>query len=267
MPAQMDDITVIQHFIEGDLLLIANYRLSVQPAQDMVQLMGRSGQLIAWAKHLTCPASFGVRANSEYAAILKQALLEHEFVPLGLNASQQFMLYEYHPIPEGYEMHCTPGKELWKYWWNHRKQLTGAQPEREILIFAHRHWRAVTQIDFQETTLFVTTDSGEVALQNQDLVAWIEPQNPTTVEDATVFFAGPPSTFELTKKLRQRLTAQTSATVARPAPATATGKSAPNRTMTALNYVDRCSEHELIIETPQGKVVVVGDRLAYHAAG
>jgi hypothetical protein len=264
MPAQMDDITVIQHFIEGDLLLIANYRLSVQPAQNMVQLMGRNGQLIAWAKHLTCPASFGVRASSEYADILNQALLEHEFVPLGLDANQPFMLYEYHPIPQEHEMHCTPGRDLWKYWWKHRKQLTGPCAETEILVFAHRCWSPVMHIDFQETTLFITTEAGETALQNQDQVAWVQPLDQTDTEDETVFFAGAPSTYELTKKLQHRLATQGGS---RAGTAPAKERTASRRTAAALNYVDHCSEHELIIETPQGKVVVVGDRLAYHAAG
>ena len=266
MPAQMDDITLIQHFIEGDLLLVANYRLRVQPAQDMVQLLGHSGQFIAWAKHTTFPASFGVRVGSEYAKLLNQTLLEHEFVPLGVDASQRFTTYEYHPVPAGHELNYTAGKELWKYWWKHRKQLSGPNPSTELLVFAHRQWAKVVQIDFQETTLFVQTEAGELALQNQDSVVWVHPIEPATAADKTVLFVGQPPVsrppWVPSRSLdttQPRSGGRSAGRVAERSQAA--GVSPP---ASALNYVDHHSEHELIIETPRGKVVVEGEHLAYH---
>lgn len=271
-PSQKADIPLIQKFVTGDALLMANRRLSIQPGPGLLQLLGRHGQLIAWAKHAACPARFGVRVSNEYAELLNQTLLDHHFMPIGLNAKQSFMQYEYHPVPRGHEMHYTQGRDLWKYWWTHHKRCIDPNPE-EVLVFTQQRWSRITQVNFQETTLFIQTVNGEFPLQNQDFVVWIKPLHPVRQEKGTPLFSSqsPDSAFSAT--IRERFVGQTCAFREMTHESVSNHITAlkPSQQATdahdALDYVQRCSAQQLIIETPKGKVVVVGEELHVHAVG
>ena len=263
MATQIDDVTLIKHFIEGDTILAANYRLRLQPAQDMFQLLSRSGQLIAWAQHTACPARIGVSAVNDYAKLIGKLLIADHFIPVGPDTTGRYMTYEYHPAPHEDEICYTPARNFWKYWWCHRRRLVGPHKDTEIMAFINRQWQDVQDVAFHAETLFITTDQGDVALQNQDRLVWSQPT--CSVEQAV------DTTNELDQSLALGRASDIPADTTRPSLKPLL--SAPNQrelaseassdqVTGALRYVAQVSAQQIIVETPQGPIVITGDRLA-----
>jgi hypothetical protein len=268
VPNQLDDLTIIRHFIQGDVALASNYQLHVQTTHNTHQLYTNKGQLIARARHNTNPAKISVRPLGEYSELLKKMFLEHEFMPLGLDASGHFVDYEYHPIPDGYALNLTSAQDFWKYWWRHLKFQTGFQQAPEVLAFLDGKWSIVQELVLQKRTLFITAGDSETALQDFDEVTWLQPQEDVVEADQTICYTSLPSQGELAQ---QGFTAPPK----EPAPLgqapqnhrddkddalpLKSSKSGP----TPIGFVRRCSDNKLIIETPHGQVVVMGDRLNF----
>jgi hypothetical protein len=269
MSTQIDDISLLIHFIEGDVVLASNYRLRIQPAQDLFQLFTSRGQLIAWANHRQFPPRIGVRPISEYSELLREILLQHEFMPIGFNNSKQFMEYEYHPIPQDHELSFTLAQDFWKYWWANRKRLVGAKKELEILVFTQQRWEIVEDVAFQAETLFITTSEGETALHSQDYLAWIQPMAAKDEDEKTVCFAADPSAApdgqtHIALGARETPGAGLKQSDQQPKRSPHPMASAPWRMeQTPLGHVHRCADDTLIVETPHGDIMIVGDRLNF----
>ena len=272
MPAQIDDVTLLTYFIKGEAVLASNYQLYIQPAQNFSQLFTHTGKLIAWARHEDVPTRIGVRPISGYSDLLYKILLKHEFIPLGLNHNRQFMEYEAHPIPQGHTLKFTPTKDLWKYWWSNRTYLVGPRKEMDILVFRHHQWVAIEDLAFQTETFFLQTSKGEIALHNEDRLTWLQPDSPREPPE-TVMALPQLSTKSSTSLLKvapqvnhpsvSQLRSLTAQPVAQDTHAIDAVDASCKK---ALGHVYRCPDGRLIVETPHGEVVIVGDRLNFFAA-
>ncbi|MGD1943750.1 MAG: hypothetical protein ACFB0G_20845 [Leptolyngbyaceae cyanobacterium] len=277
MATQIDDVTLIKHFIEGDTVLAANYRLRLQPAQDMFQLLSRSGQLIAWAQHTACPARIGVSAVNDYAKLIGKLLMADQFIPVGPDTTGRYMTYEYHPAPHEDEIRYTPARDFWKYWWCHRRRLVGPHKDTEIMAFMNRQWQRVQDVAFHAETLFITTAEGDAALQNQDRLVWSQPtcSSEQASEKTEQVFE------DMTKRLAPSLPPVPELSASIPMAAIRPGLelelSTPNQlnqslevstdeTLRALSYISQVSDQQVMVETPHGHIVITGDRLAVSLA-
>ena len=265
MATQIDDVTLIKHFIKGDTVLAANYRLRLQPAQDMFQLLSRSGLLIAWAQHAACPARIGVSAVNDYAKLIGKLLIADHFIPVGPDTTGRYMTYESHPAPHADEIRYTPARNFWKYWWCHRRRLVGPHKDTEIMAFINRQWQHVQDVAFHAETLFITTDQGDAALQNQDRLVWSQPS--CSAEQATDTTNGLDQSLAPGPGLASAISADTTRPSLKPllsAPnqRELASEASSNKGMGALSYVVQVSAQQIIVETPQGPIVITGDRLA-----
>ena len=265
MATQIDDVTLIKHFIEGDTVLAANYRLRLQPAQDMFQLLSRSGLLIAWAQHTACPARIGVSAVNDYAKLIGKLLIADQFIPVGPDTTGRYMTYEYHPAPHEDEIRYTPARNFWKYWWCHRRRLVGPHKDTEIMAFINRQWQHVQDVAFHAETLFITTDQGDAALQNQDRLVWSQPR--CSAEQAADTPNGLDQSLAPGPGLSSAILADTTLPSLKPPlpvphQLDLASKAASDQITGALSYVSQVSAQQIIVETPQGPIVITGDRLA-----
>ncbi|MEP0929565.1 MULTISPECIES: hypothetical protein [Cyanophyceae] len=85
----LDDLTLLQWFVSGDATLEANQSLRLQPANNVRQLLGRKGSLLATAYDATTPARIEVRRHTDYTNVLHQVLIDHHFLPVGQGLDSQ----------------------------------------------------------------------------------------------------------------------------------------------------------------------------------
>lgn len=186
----LDDLTLLQWFVSGDATLEANQSLRVQPANNLRQLLGRRGGLLATAYDAAMPPQIDVRCDTDYTAILHQILLDHHFVPTGQGLDSQVLSYGYYPVPEGYHIFYGQARQLWKLWWTHPSHLNDRHLQSDLFVLSHKQWYPVRDIAINSGTLYVETLRGESVHHGDDMVVWLE-KDQCEEGDQTCFWTPP----------------------------------------------------------------------------
>lgn len=124
----LDDLTLMQWFVSGDAILEANQSLRVQPANNLRQLLGRKGLLLATAYDAAIPPRIEVRRSTDYTDVLHQILIDHQFMPVGQGLDSQVLCYTYSPIPQGYRINIHRGPPALEALVDERWPSAPAQP-------------------------------------------------------------------------------------------------------------------------------------------
>jgi hypothetical protein len=172
----LDDTTLITQFIRGEVSLAANQNLRVEAAFEVVQLLTKRGILLATAslegEHQT--RTIVARQNSDYWQLMHRLLAESRFMLIEPAEQAGFVKYEERPVPAGYQLNCTEARQLWKAWWTNIRHGNRHSIQLELLIFQRNTWYPVREIACNQGTLFVKTLAAEIALQGNDLIAWLQ---------------------------------------------------------------------------------------------
>ncbi|MBW4421033.1 MAG: hypothetical protein KME13_17645 [Myxacorys californica WJT36-NPBG1] len=176
-----NDIALIQKFVQGELSLLANQNLRVEPAFDTAQLLSKKGGLLATAKLVGQIRSVLVRQSSTYQELINRILVEHRYIPISVN-EKGFVEYERRPIPPGYELNSTEVRQLWKIW---RIYYSKKKDQAPLLVLTSQGWEAVRTIAFSQENFFVQLETDELMLQVSDRIVWL---SPVEEEEATQIF-------------------------------------------------------------------------------
>ena len=168
-----DDATLIHKFILGEGELLSNPHLRVESAFDMVQLIAKKGGVLAVIKQNCQIASVLVNLSSPYLRLIHAVLLKHSFVPLGKLENKVFLKYEYHEIPQGYQINYTSTKTLWSKWYNQTYRSSKQAIELDILVLIRSAWYPIKNISYTPGEFFIETLVGESHLHNEDRVVWL----------------------------------------------------------------------------------------------
>lgn len=181
---QLDDITVIQKFVQGETVLLSNPNLRLEPSFNTAQLLAKKGGLIATAKLAGQIRSILLRHSSIYGELVNRILVEHRYIPVGITP-QGLTQYEHRPIPLGYEANYTEVRFLWKMWRSHysKKRIPNQLP---LKVLTQKGWEPVQTIEFGQESFFIRVPSDELMLCVSDRIVWINPM--TDEEPATQFF-------------------------------------------------------------------------------
>ncbi|MFQ4138629.1 hypothetical protein PGN35_020175 [Nodosilinea sp. PGN35] len=188
----LDDLTLLQWFVSGDATLEANQSLRVQPANNLRQLLGRKGSLLATAFDAALPPRIEVRRNTDYTDVLHQILIDHHFVPVGQGLDSQVLCYAHYPIPEGYHILYGQARQLWKQWWTHASRLSDRHLQLDLFVLVQKQWYPVRDIAINSGTLYVETLRGETIHHGDDMMVWLE-KDRCEEADKTCFWAPPAS--------------------------------------------------------------------------
>lgn len=176
-----NDIALIQKFVQGELSLLANQNLRVEPAFDTAQLLSKKGGLLATAKLVGQIRSVLVRQSSTYQELINRILVEHRYIPISVN-EKGFVEYEHRPIPPGYELNSTEVRQLWKIW---RSHYSRKQDQAPLLVLTPQGWEAVCTIAFSQESFFIQLKTDELMVQVSDRIIWL---SPVEEEEATQIF-------------------------------------------------------------------------------
>lgn len=170
---QIDDITVIQRFVRGEVALLANPNLRVEPAFNTAQLLAKRGGLVATAKLVGHLRAILLRYSSTYGELVNRILVENSYIPVGTTA-QGLTQYEYRPIPPGYEANYTEARYFWKMWRTHygRKRIVNQPP---LKVMGAQGWESVQTIAFSQDNFFIRVTSDEIMLHLDDRLVWLNP--------------------------------------------------------------------------------------------
>jgi hypothetical protein len=170
---QIDDITVIHRFVQGEVALLANANLRVEPAFNTAQLLAKRGGLIATAKLVGHIRAVLLRYSSIYGELVNQVLVDNEYIPVG-TTPQGLTQYEYRPVPAGYAANYTEVRQLWKTW---RVRYGRQQTAHPLLlkVLSETGWESVQTITFSQDNFFVRVASDEIMLHINDRLVWLSP--------------------------------------------------------------------------------------------
>ncbi|MEL7314762.1 MAG: hypothetical protein AAFN08_07395 [Cyanobacteria bacterium J06559_3] len=270
----LDDVALIERFIEGQAHLAANEKLQVQSTLDTDQLLSRKGQVLAIARLKTDPPEIRVRSESTYTELLDKTLRSRGFLPPRAHNMAGFVRYERYKGPAGYQLRCEPARLLWREWWIRYRQNRPQFLDMELLLFTHNQWYPIRNIVFSNSTLFVTTYRGETAHQGDDLVIWAENKTPQARRSRPIsgtraqLQRQPGQTPVNTRPspTRSPLSAPqiSQSEVSQPAVSTAKGTAVNGNNCSlpqAWRSVARCEAGKIYIKTALGELVIAGTDL------
>jgi hypothetical protein len=184
----LDDLTLLQWFVSGDASLESNQALRIQPANNLRQLLGRKGSLLATAYDAAIPPRVEVRRNTDYTDVLHQILVDHHFVPIGQGLDSHVLCYAHYPIPEGYHIVYGQARQLWKQWWSHASRLSDRHLQLDLFVLTIQQWYPVREIAINNGTLYIETLRGETVHHGDDMMVWLE-KDRCEEADKTCFWA------------------------------------------------------------------------------
>jgi hypothetical protein len=268
----LDDLTLMQWFVSGDATLEANQSLRIQPANQLRQLLGRKGLLLATAYDEAMPPRIEVRRHTDYADVLHQILIDHHFVPVGQGLESHVLCYAHYPIPEGYQIVYNQARQLWKQWWTHASHLNDRHKQIDLFVLTEKQWYPVRNIAINSGTLYVETLRGETVYHGDDMVVWLE-KAPCDEVDKTCFWA-PPETARASDQLPEATPQPIPAAVPskqvppHPLPPQVRRPLAPSHQAAvdpALAPVVYALDDKVYVQTAVGLVVIEGENLAAYS--
>lgn len=264
----LDDTTLIQQFISGEVTLAANQNLRIEPAFDSVQLLAKRGGLIASLKRVGSRQTIVMRQPSDYSVLMHQLLLARHFVPTSGNGDQSGSAeYRADDIPDGYEVAHTTAKELWKEWWRTARHSGMHGIQMDLLIFARDTWYPIRNIVCSQGNLFVTTLVSEVSFMGDESLTWLR----RLPAPQTITKTPPTAAPKLARSLQpfNKPIQPTSPSPERAStPASANFLNKPEALNSALSHPElrqvlRVRHGKLYIKTALGEIVVEGRELKY----
>ncbi len=179
----LDDSGLIRTFVDGfahgQSLLLCNSNLRTEPVCGSVQLLSKKEGIISTAKLNEPTLNAVVKSTSSYWALVHQALVEQSFFPLMDVKVKTCYNYHRREIPDGYEIHCTTAKDLWRVCWGQGYSSRYGIP-MDLLVFSRgpmgrkETWYPIKGMDCRNGKLFIKMLGGEESFETNDMVVWLK---------------------------------------------------------------------------------------------
>jgi hypothetical protein len=267
----LDDIALIQQFIQGRAKLSFNHNLRIEPVADTVQLLTKKGLLLATVNLASQFKVIFVR-QSTYWQQINQVLLENHLMPTG-KIESGLMRYEYHPVPIGYQINYAEALNVWKLWRTHANSHKSDESARiNLLVFAEECWQPIQEMAFSQESIFIKTYASEIMVHSSDRVIWISPNEGNETPEILAQPAIPASqsnlesttTISATEKLQPINpslweASQTSdkQLISQLTPPSTSSTSNKNKNILSID------KGKLYIQTVEGEIVVEGSSLRF----
>ncbi len=185
MFATLDDETIVSRFARGKKRLVSNHNLQIDYAHNSLQLSTVNGDLIAIHKIADRLHYILVKKDDEYADLIHNSILEHQFVPIDSTTTigrvsplenRRFVRYQKYEIPNGYVLKYELSEQLWQTWREDRSQIKLGL-RLDILILSKSKWYRVQEISSLGDRLNLETRLGTISVSRQEPIAWIAKLN------------------------------------------------------------------------------------------
>ena len=170
---KLDDATLVKKFVEGDTGLLANQNLRVEAVFGGSQLLSKRDGVLASLKLDDDPPTALVRANSPYQDLVHQALEQANFLQLNHDPKQGFWNYERRLIPDGYCLHSSEARLLWKEWWLRSRQPQFQGLDMGLLVMIRDQWYPIRDMASSNGMIYVKTLVKEIVTDVSGHLAWL----------------------------------------------------------------------------------------------
>lgn len=175
--ATIDDRTLIQTFVEnciqGESIVLPNPNLKAETVGDTIQLVVKTEGIVVTAYLIERPRTVLINRSSRYWELIHQAMFANSFFPIGNIQKEGIYRYQYRPMPENYQMHCTSALELWKVWSGQPNRNYRTIMTTDFIMLKQGAWSSIKDvIDGQDTTLYIKTATSKVSIKSSDMLIW-----------------------------------------------------------------------------------------------
>jgi len=175
MNSTIDDIVLINQFLEGNGTPLFNRNLIIQTNSNSVQLHARGEGVVATIQRVHYTQTISLRSNATYYELIREMLIKRHFLPMSTphQTNSGFEQYRRHQIPDGYVMNYTEAKLLWREWrftWHERNTN---RLRRGILLLSRDNWYPIQDIGFHQGLLVVRTLVSAITVQPNEQVIWL----------------------------------------------------------------------------------------------
>lgn len=167
----------IDNFLQGHTALLSNQNLRTEPLFDSVQLLSPKEGIVATAKVKDAPIKMIVRHRSSYWESLHSCLTAQSFYPMLKAPQEGCYIYRFCEAPEGYKLHCTTAKDLWRACWGRGFGVRSGIP-LDLLIWRQgpagtkENWYSLRGMDCENAQLMIKMLGWTEMIDGTDLVLW-----------------------------------------------------------------------------------------------
>ena len=166
--------TLIQNFVQGQAILLANANLRAEPVGDTIQLIAKTEGVILKATLTDNPRTALVNRSSRYWELIHQAMFANSFFSSVSTQTQGFYRYKHRPIPKNYQMHCTSTLELWHVWSEHTNNPDPRpRAPMEIIMLKDGIWLPIKDVICgYGKNFYIKTVGDKVTIDGADMLIW-----------------------------------------------------------------------------------------------
>jgi hypothetical protein len=171
-----EELEIIRYFAQGQKHSISSNNLKLEYTETSIRLSNNSGKLLGIAKQTNeWQRKVLITNNSIYRTVIIQNLMELGFIDLQRSSHPNFTEHHYYKIPNGYKLNYTEVIQLWRAWWNNKRdRLNVTNVPIEISIFARGNWYQVQDLQPRQGNFILQTARGELTIPPEDHVVWID---------------------------------------------------------------------------------------------
>ncbi len=166
--------TLVQNFVQGQAILLANANLRAEPVGDTIQLIAKTEGVILKATLTDNPRTALVNRSSRYWELIHQAMFANSFFSNISTQNQGFYSYKQRPIPKKYQMFCTSILELWHVWSAHTNNLAPhSRAPMDIIMLKDGIWIPIKDVICgYGKNVYIKTVGDKVAVDRADMLIW-----------------------------------------------------------------------------------------------
>jgi hypothetical protein len=167
----------VDDFLQGHTDFLSNQNLRTEGLFNSMQLLSAKEGVVATAKGKDTPIKMMVRSSSSYWDLLHRHLTEQSFYPLLKAPQENCYVYRFCEAPEGYHLHCTTAKELWRACWGRGFGLRSGIP-LDLLVWrqgpaeSKENWYSLRGMDCENGQLMIKMLGWTETIESTDLVMW-----------------------------------------------------------------------------------------------
>lgn len=171
-----EELEIIRYFAQGQKHSISSNNLKLEYTETSIRLSNNSGKLLGIAKQTNeWQRKVLITNNSIYRTVIIQNLMELGFIDLQRSSHPNFTEHHYYKIPNGYKLNYTEVIQIWRAWWNNKRdRLNVTNVPIEISIFARGNWYQVQDLQPRQGNFILQTARGELTIPPEDHVVWID---------------------------------------------------------------------------------------------
>jgi hypothetical protein len=170
------DLDSIEQFVRGKKKSIAGASLRIEYADNAIKLIDAQKVTVAISKQVSewQQKVLLYRHAIEYFNVLSSRLTAQGFLSSKKSRHPDFAEYSKYQIPSGYSLQYKSASLLGQAWLDRQSRASGNQSQGP-LVFQGNNWYPIQELRIDLNTMHLRTLVGELSIDTNDLVVWIEP--------------------------------------------------------------------------------------------